>query len=535
MRLIYSAIIITSLSTAFATAQSESVTSGEPFTIDVSDFIELPVTGKPDGTGQVDGMLARVNSVRDEPGAAARMFVTDMNGPVYILDKKSRALTTYLDFNGRADRPGLFDRLYYESGYSSGVSQFQFDPDYQRNGKFYTVHMESPSLPGSQRVDRTTFPGLALPVFGYEPTAAIETPGPIQYESVLVEWTDTNIRNAIFEGTAREILRVQFNGRIHPLGEMVFHPTARPGDPEWRVMYIGCGDGGAGESRTAIRQHPQRLDTAVGKILRIVPDPGERVATSTLSANGRYRIPNDNPFAAKPGARKEIWAYGLRNPHRLSWAPDPADNRQHHLIAASVGLRTWETINMIRKGANYGYPQREGNQLLQPDNVTAPLPDVDKIAVQIGDEVTDEVVVPTYPVAQYGHVPTGGDAIGSGHVYMGKAVPALRGKYIFSDLSTGRVWYVDFKDMLAADDGKAETLAPLHEVKIRWKGQVYDTFMPIAQAAYHARGGKDPDLPGRGLVSGTKRADARFAVDAAGELYVYSKTDGMIRQVVGAK
>ena len=141
---------------------------------------------------------------------------------------------------------------------------------------------------------------------------------------MLVEWTDTNLRNATFEGTAREVLRVQLNHRIHPMGELVFHPTARRGDPEWRVMYIGIGDGGAGEMRTIARPNPQRLDTLVGKILRIIPDPAEHVATSTLSENGRYRIPNDNPFVSKPGVKKEIWAYGLRNPHRLSWAADPA-------------------------------------------------------------------------------------------------------------------------------------------------------------------------------------------------------------------
>ena len=532
MRLIPPALIL-GVWTALAAAQAEPAKIREPITIEVADFVELPITGKPDGTGQVDGMLARVNSIREEPGGTARLFITDMNGPVYILDRKSKALTPYLDFNGRDDRPGLFDRLYYEAGFSSGVSQFQFDPDYRRNGKFYTVHMESPSLPGSQRVDHSHLPGLTLPAFGYEPTAAIETPGPIQYESILIEWTDTNPRNATFEGMAREVMRMQLNGRIHPMGEIVFHPAARPGDPEWRVMYIGTGDGGAGESRTAIRPHPQRLDTVVGKILRIIPDPRDHVETSRVSANGRYRIPDDNPFSAKPGARTEIWAYGLRNPHRLSWAADP-NGRQHYLIAASVGLRTWETVNIIRKGANYGYSQREGNQLLQPDNVTAALPALDKIAVQIGEEVTDEVVVPTYPVVQYGHVAGGGDAIGSGHVYTGKALPALRGKYIFSDLSTGRVWYADFKEMLAAEDGDPQTLAQMHEVKIRWKGQTYDTFMPIALAAYQARGGKDPDLPGRATVSGTMRADARFALDAAGELYVYSKTDGMIRQVVGA-
>ena len=481
-------------------------------------------------------MLARVNSIREEPGGASRLFVTDMNGPIYLLDKKTKALTTYLDFNGSGERPGIFDRLYHDPGYSSGVSQFQFDPDYRRNGKFYTVHMEGLDFVwiATARYHEDSRPcrsGLS----GTSQRPRSRTPGPITYESILIEWTDSNLRNATFEGTAREVLRVQLNHRIHPMGELVFHPTARRGDPEWRVMYIGFGDGGAGELRTIARPNPQRLDTLVGKILRIIPDTAEHVATSTLSENGRYRIPNDNPFVSKPGVKKEIWAYGLRNPHRLSWAADPSDARRHHLVAAVIGLRTWEMVAIIRKGANYGYSQREGNQLLQPDNVIAPLPAVDKIAVQIGDEVTDEVVVPTYPVIQYGHVPTGGDGIGSGYVYTGRALPGLRGKYIFSDLSTGRVWYADWKEMLAADDGNPATMAEMHEVKLFWNDQVHDTFTSIAQAAYQSRGGKDPDLPGRGTVSGSRRADARFALDAAGELFVYSKTDGMIRQVVGVR
>jgi hypothetical protein len=520
---------------ASAAAVAAPPTTPATLTLELKDFATLPITGNIAGEGQVDGLLARVNSIREEPGGTGRLFVTDMNGPIYILDKRTKALTPYLDFNGSGDRPGLFDRLLHDPGYSSGISQFQFDPDYQRNGKFYTVHMESPALPGSQRPDPAKLPGLTFGPFGYEATAAVATPGPINFESVLIEWTDTDLRNTAFEGTAREILRVQFNGRIHPMGEVVFHPTARRGDPEWRVMYIGVGDGGAGESRTVIRPNPQRLDTLVGKILRIVPDTSEHVATSTLSENGRYRIPNDNPFAAVPAAKKEIWAYGLRNPQRLSWAADPRNLRQHHLIAATVGLRTWETVDIVRKGANFGYSQREGNQMLQPDNVIAPLPAVDKIAIQIGDEVTDEVVEPAYPVVQYGHVTSGGDAIGSGYVYTGKALPELRGKYIFSDLSTGRVWYADWKEMLAADDGDPRTMAQMHEVKLHWNDQVHDTFTSIAQVAYHSRGGKDPDLPGRGTVSGPRRADARFALDAAGELFVYSKTDGMIRQVVSVK
>src|SRR5205085_6809237 len=83
--------------------------------------------------------------------------------------------------------------------------------------------------------------------------------------------------------------------------------------------------------------------------LRIILDLNEHTATSRVSDNGRYRIPNDNLFVSKPRARKEIWAYGLRNPHRLSWAIDPNNAPNNRLIGNSVGLHTWETVNIIHK------------------------------------------------------------------------------------------------------------------------------------------------------------------------------------------
>src|SRR5207245_7793530 len=98
------------------------------------------------------------------------------------------------------------------------------------------------------------------------------TPGPDAHEAVLIEWTDTNISNSTFEGTARELLRVPAGSRFHPMGDVTFNPTARPGDPDWRVLYVAVGDSAAGEQKTFIRQNPQRLDTLAGKILRIVPD-----------------------------------------------------------------------------------------------------------------------------------------------------------------------------------------------------------------------------------------------------------------------
>jgi Glucose / Sorbosone dehydrogenase len=510
--------------------------------LDIQDYLVMPMTGSVDGKGSNDLLLSRVNTLREEAGGAKRLFISDLNGPLYILDKETKKLSVYLDFNGNEGKTGLFRKLTITQGYGNGLNGFYLDPDYTRNGKFYTVHMEDPAIPGSNLPNASAFPGLN--VAGYTTTRAVSTPGPLQHEGVLIEWTDSNPANSTFEGTARELLRVQLNTRSHPMGDLIFNPAARPGDPEWRVLYLECGDGASGESQNAaIRSNPQRLDNLEGKILRIVPDLTEHVSTSTVSENGRYRIPNDNPFVATPGARQEIWAYGFRNPHRLAWAIDPANPANNRLIVNSVGLHTWESVYLVRKGANYGYSRREGNQLLKADNRTSPLPDDDRIPMQIGDEPTGSMVVPTYPVIQYTHDAAGGDSIGSGFVYNGARIPALRGKYIFTDLTTGRIWWADYQEMLAADDGKPGTMAATHEVKVRWNDphdspdagpKVYDSMFPIVEAAYHARGGTRPRLAGSADLVFGGRADVRFSIDAAGELYLYSKGDGMIRAVVGA-
>lgn len=497
----------------------------------------MPMTGQVDGKGQITGLLARVNYMREEPGGD-RFFISDQNGALSILDKKTKKLTTYLDFNGRGNRNGLFHRIIFEVGFATGLTAFQFDPDYIHNGRFYTIHMEEPAVNAPMEPDATNFPGLNAT--GFQVSTPIDPPGIPTRESVLIEWTDTNIHNSTFEGTARELMRVRLNSQIHPLGDMVFNPTAKAGEPDWRVMYLSCGDGGSGESvDPEIRNNPQRLDTVVGKIMRIIPDLDAHKDTSKVSENARYRVPNDNPFVSKQGARPEIWAYGLRNPHRMSWDVDPADPKKNYLFAGVIGLHTWETVVIVHKGANYGYSEREGNQQLQrATNKTGPAPEDDRIPVRIGEQATNEMVKPEYPVIEYGHVADGGDAILGGFVYRGK-IAALSGKFLFGDISTGRIWWADPKDMIAADDGDPKTMAPYHEVRLLWaapdgagKEEMYSSMAPIASIAYHKRGGQADPLPGTATVS-KGRADLRFATDTAGELYLLSKSDGMIREVVG--
>jgi mono/diheme cytochrome c family protein len=494
--------------------------------LDLVDYVQMPITGDPRGE-LTRGLLARVNFLRDEPGGR-RFFVNDLNGPLYILDKHSKQFTTYLDFNGLAGRPGLFRKLTFERNFATGLITFIFDPDYERNGIFYTIHMEDPTVEAPAEPKPGVVPGLD--VSGYQTTPAHVTPiaagARITREGVMVEWTDRNIANATFEGTARELLRMQLASPIHPLGEMAFNPNARRGDPDWRVMYVGIGDSGSGEQKDIRRMNPQRLDNWNGKILRIVPDLREHVATSTVSDNGRYRVPNDNPFVAVDGARKEIWAVGLRNPHRLVWDDDPTEPRAPRLFAFNIGLTGWETVVIVKKGANYGYSLREGPQAMTLQGMT-PVPADDTIPVQITDTIARGTVKPTYPVIAYPHAGPGGDAIAGGFVYRGTRIPALRGKMLFGDITTGRIWYAEMADVFRADDDDPATLAPIHELDAGLRRIVEET--------YRARGGLGAALPGAAAVSGRGRVDVRFAEDGSGELYIMTKSDGMIRQVVGVR
>src|SRR5262249_51661946 len=156
-------------------------------------------------------------------------------GPLYIFNKEAKTFTTYLNFNGRGSEPGLFHRFTFAAGFANGFVTFQFDPDYATNGKFYTIHIEDPAVDAALIPDNRNYPGLNIT--GYTPTAPTSTPGAIARESVIIEWTDTNIHNDTFEGSARELLRIQLNTQIHPTGDLIFNPTAHRGDPDWRVLY----------------------------------------------------------------------------------------------------------------------------------------------------------------------------------------------------------------------------------------------------------------------------------------------------------
>ena len=178
-------------------------------TLEIRDYATMPMTGAVDGKGQIMGLLARINFMREEPGGAnKRFFVNDLNGPLYILDQSHREVHHLSRFQRlRTASTGLFHKLPTDNGFANGFISFAFDPDYAHNGKFYTIHLEDPELPGSAMPDNAKFP---RPEYRWvRADAGFETPGPTVREAVLIEWTDSKTSNTTFEGTARELMRLR--------------------------------------------------------------------------------------------------------------------------------------------------------------------------------------------------------------------------------------------------------------------------------------------------------------------------------------
>jgi glucose/arabinose dehydrogenase len=178
----------------------------------------------------------------------------------------------------------------------------------------------------------------------------------------------------------------------HNGGQIAFGPD--------RKLYIGLGDGGAANDP---HRHGQNLGTLLGSILRIDVSPDGKQP---------YTIPKDNPFVGRSGARGEIWAYGLRNPWRFAF------DDKGRLLVGDVGQNDWEEITLVERGQNHGWNVREGTHCFGRDSCQ-----------------TRGLIEPVF---EYGRAL--GQSVTGGFVYTGKAVPALRGQYVFGDFGSGNIW-----------------------------------------------------------------------------------------------
>jgi hypothetical protein len=460
--------------------------------VQIRDVVRLPQTRgmfPPEEDVNPAGW-ARVSFVRDLPDG--RRFANDSRGFLYLLDDGNEP-SVYLEFGPHFPHT-IYNRL------ESGFIGFGFHPEFARNGLFYTVHGEGAAAnPGT--------PDFIPP--GY-------AEADVTHHNVITEWRANDPAASTFEGTRRELLRVAHvtTNMSHPFGYVGFNPTAERGDLDYGLLYTSGSDLGFSNGAGPNANNPaqtQRLDSVITAILRIDPrSPSEINGTKGL---GDYTIPPGNPFADDGDAETlgEIYAYGFRNAHRLSW--DPTDGT---MFATDIGMNHIEEVNIVRAGGNYGWMPREGyweNGMTRPGGALSQLFELP--ADVLDGRAHDEF---TYPVAIYDH--SDGQAVSGGFAYHGR-IETLRDKFIFGDITRGRMFAADLAAMKAADDGVPGTVAPVEEVQLYVTdaegNRVHVSFRELVE---HTNGAT------------AARADLHLSQSRDGEIFLTSRQDGMIRMLV---
>ena len=388
--------------------------------------------------------LARITFLDTRPGSSD-LYVLDLRGKLYRV--RNNRPEVYMDM------ARLMPHFINQPGLGTGFGSFAFHPDFEKNGLLYTTHSEPPA---SAKAD-----------FGYADSI------PVTLQWVLTEWKTDKPGSFPFKGQSRELLRADMVTGIHGVQEIAFNPNARPGDPDYGLLYAGSGDGGSAENGyVSLSGSPDRF---WGSVIRIDP-------AGNNSANGRYGIPPDNPFA-KSGGLPEVYVYGFRNPHRMTWTHDG------RMLVFNIGHQHIEAIYTVKPGQFCGWPIREGGFVINPYG------DMDKVYPLPADEPAGMI---NYPVVQYDH--DEGNSICGGYEYLGKTLPALRDKIVFGDIVRGRVFYAD-----------ASALQPGRPAQIR-EWEVAFNHKPVTLAE----------------LCGNKRVEMRFGRDADGELYIMTKADGKL-------
>ena len=195
-------------------------------------------------------------------------------------------------------------------------------------------------------------------------------------------------------------------------------------------LYISTGD--------AANPDPPDMPYSTGQDISDLMSSVLRIDVNRTEGTNNYAVPKDNPFLKTPGARPEVWAFGFRNPFRMSF-----DRATGDLWVGDVGWEQWEMVYRVARGGNYGWPITEGpNTRVRTDVKPGPGP-----------------ILP--PVVAIPH--SEGASVTGGQVYHGKKFPKLKGAYIFGDWETGKFWALRHKNgqLVSNDELCKTTLKPV--------------------------------------------------------------------------
>jgi glucose/arabinose dehydrogenase len=426
------------------------------------------------------------------------LFVTTQNGNIYELQgdgSGGASPALFFNYNSAVSQfvanPANGFLLDNTNTTHGGLRNISFHPQFALNGKFYTSALvDTPSGVGGLR--------YLGPTLG-SPAA----------ESVVAEWTYDRVTDAVTG--YRELFRVQMPVFDHPVKQMGFNPFAKPGDEDYGLLYIAHGDGSV-QSTTTGGGAP---NNALGKILRINP---------LQSGANPYTTPG-NVLAGQAGYLPEIFTLGHRNPHHLSFAKDAGGGT--HVIVAEPGRDNIEEINVLQNGGNYGWSSREGTwvQLTGTGGfgVGVGLAELPANEWQLNDFV--------YPAAQYDHDTTfgtgfSGVSVAGGFTIQNHSDPALENQYIFLDFANanGRVYQAPLDDLLGAHTQLADGEAPaaLTQAPISRLHLTLDS---------NGDGVVDRTADDMNTLLQVSRNDARFGRGIDGEMYISSKTTGLVYRV----
>jgi hypothetical protein len=309
--------------------------------------------------------FSRPTDVQNAGDGSNRLFVAEQTGEILGFNNDPGVSIVVVFLD-------IKDRVLADPQSEMGLLGLVFHPQYASNGYFFVQYTTGSDTARRGRVSRFQ---RSVSECCADPTS----------EKILLEWDDAFPNH---------------NG-----GQLAFGPDG--------YLYIAIGDeGGAGDNNN----NAQDRSRIFGKILRNDVD-------QNVDVEPYHGIPADNPYAGNSsGFREDIWAYGFRNPWRICFDGST-------LIAADVGQRTWEEIDIVEKGGNYGWDCREG---LVPydenENLSSPL------CPTAGPFID--------PIHVYEHPPGQARSITGGYVYRGPSL-GLTGRYIYGDFDSGQIWALD--------------------------------------------------------------------------------------------